>query len=143
MAINQFRTISRLNVEGKIFSSVMASRLTKYLTYHESVQKGGIPRVYGCLEHATMIWDAIQRALRHFVGPGKYYGSVPHQMIPLALRMYHVPGDIQVMLDDYFSGFRMRFSVRRGKLGVTTTFAVTNHQTSTVSQEPVKSLGRW
>ena len=64
-------------------------------------------------------------------------------MIPLALRMYHVPGDIQVMLDDYFSGFRMRFSFRRGKLGATTTFAVTNHQISTVSQEPVKSLGRW
>ncbi|KAK3750391.1 hypothetical protein RRG08_015884 [Elysia crispata] len=38
------------------------------------------------------------------------YGSVPHQMIQLALRMYHVPEDIQVMLDDYFSGFRMRFS---------------------------------
>ncbi|KAK3744418.1 hypothetical protein RRG08_000851 [Elysia crispata] len=31
-------------------------------------------------------------------------------MIQLALRMYHVPEDIQVMLDDYFSGFRMRFS---------------------------------
>ncbi|KAK3790215.1 hypothetical protein RRG08_057862 [Elysia crispata] len=38
------------------------------------------------------------------------YGSVPHQMIQLALRMYHVPEDIQVMLVDYFSGFRMRFS---------------------------------
>ena len=31
-------------------------------------------------------------------------------MIQLALRMYHVPEDIQVMLDDYFSGFRMGFS---------------------------------
>ncbi|GFO10397.1 reverse transcriptase [Plakobranchus ocellatus] len=31
-------------------------------------------------------------------------------MIQLALRMYHVPEVIQVMLDDYFSGFRMRFS---------------------------------
>ncbi|GFO05549.1 reverse transcriptase [Plakobranchus ocellatus] len=29
--INQFRPISLLNVEGKIFFSVMASRLTKYL----------------------------------------------------------------------------------------------------------------
>ena len=33
-----------------------------------------------------------------------------HQIIQLALRMYHVPDDIQVMLDDYFSDFRMRFS---------------------------------
>ena len=31
-------------------------------------------------------------------------------MIQLALRMYHVPEDIQVMLDDYFSSLRMRFS---------------------------------
>ncbi|GFN74544.1 reverse transcriptase [Plakobranchus ocellatus] len=64
-----------------------------------------------------MIWEAIQRAK-----PGKLildvvwldlanaYGSVPHEMIQLALRMYHVPEVIQVMLDDYLSGFRMRFS---------------------------------
>ncbi|GFO40954.1 reverse transcriptase [Plakobranchus ocellatus] len=32
-------------------------------------------------------------------------------MIQLALRMYHVPEVIQVVLDDYFSGFRMRFSI--------------------------------
>ena len=61
--INQFRPISLLNVEGKIFFSVMASRLTKYLTengyINTSVQKGGIPGVSGCLEHATMIWEAI------------------------------------------------------------------------------------
>ncbi|GFR84954.1 reverse transcriptase [Elysia marginata] len=31
-------------------------------------------------------------------------------MIQLALRMHHVPENIQVMLDDYFSGLCMRFS---------------------------------
>ncbi|GFR79179.1 reverse transcriptase [Elysia marginata] len=31
-------------------------------------------------------------------------------MIQLALRMYHVPEDIQVVLDNYLSRFRMRFS---------------------------------
>ncbi|GFN73592.1 reverse transcriptase [Plakobranchus ocellatus] len=31
-------------------------------------------------------------------------------MIQLALRMYHVPEVIQVMLDDYFSRFRIRFA---------------------------------
>ena len=64
--INQFRPISLLNVEAKIFFSVMASRLTKYLTengyINTSVQKKGIPGVSGCLEHATMICKAIQRA---------------------------------------------------------------------------------
>ena len=49
--INQFRPISLLNVEGKIFFSVMASCLTKYLTengyINTSVQKGSIPGVSG------------------------------------------------------------------------------------------------
>ncbi|GFS06011.1 reverse transcriptase [Elysia marginata] len=99
----------------------MATRLTKYLTengyINTSVQKGGIPRVSGCLEQATMIWEAIQRAKSEklnldvvWLDLANAYGSVPHGMIQLALRMYHVPEDIQVILDDYFSGFRMRFS---------------------------------
>ncbi|GFO23788.1 reverse transcriptase [Plakobranchus ocellatus] len=99
----------------------MASRLTKYLTengyINTSVQKGGIPGVSGCLEHATMIGEAIQRAKSErlnldvlWLDLANAYGLVPHEMIQLALRMYHVPEVIQVMLDDYFSGFRMRFS---------------------------------
>ena len=122
--INQFRPISLLNVEGKIFFSVMESSFTKYLTENgyintcTSVQKGDIPRVFGSLEHATMIWEAIQRAKSEKLNVNviwfnltNAYRSVPHQMIQLALRMYHVPEDIQVMLDDYFSGFQMRFSI--------------------------------
>ncbi|GFR94919.1 reverse transcriptase [Elysia marginata] len=42
--------------------------------------------------------------------PENTYGSLPHEMAQLALIMCHVPEDIQVMLDDYFSGFRMRIS---------------------------------
>ncbi|GFO37481.1 reverse transcriptase [Plakobranchus ocellatus] len=64
-----------------------------------------------------MIWEAIQRAKSEklnldvvWLDLANAYGSVPHEMIQLVLRMYHVPEDIQVMLDDYFSGFRMMFS---------------------------------
>ncbi|GFO34064.1 reverse transcriptase [Plakobranchus ocellatus] len=117
--INQFRPISLLNVEGKMFFSIMALRLTKYLTENGyiniSVQKGGIPWVSGCLEHATMIREDIQRAKSEklnfdvvWLDLANAYGSIPHEMIQLALRMYHVPEVIQVMLDDYFSGFRLR-----------------------------------
>ncbi|GFO03457.1 reverse transcriptase [Plakobranchus ocellatus] len=119
--INQFCPILLLNVEGKIFFSVIASSLTKYLTengyINTSVQKGGIPGVSGCLEHATMICEAIQRAKSEklnldviWLDLANAYGSVPHEMIQLALRMYHVPEVIPAMLDDYFSGFHMRFS---------------------------------
>ncbi|GFO37438.1 reverse transcriptase [Plakobranchus ocellatus] len=109
--INQFRPISLLNVEGKIFFLIMASRLAKYLTkngyINTSVQKGGIPGVSG-LEHAIIIWEAIQRAKSEklnldvvWLDLANTYRSVPHEMIQLALRMYHVPEVIQVMLDDY------------------------------------------
>ena len=63
------------------------------------------------------IWEAIQRAKSEKLNLAvveldlaNVYGSVPHQIIQLALRVYHVPEDIQVMLDKYFNGFRMRFS---------------------------------
>ncbi|GFN80457.1 reverse transcriptase [Plakobranchus ocellatus] len=38
---------------------------------------------------------------------------VPHPIIQQALRMYHIQEDIQVILDDYFNGFNMRFSTER------------------------------
>ena len=121
--ISQFRPISLLNVEGKIFFSVMAARLTKYLMENKyldvSVQKGGIPGVAGCVEHATMIWDAIQRAKTEkreldvvWLDLANAYGSVPHEMIQLALEMYHVPKNIRNMLKKYFNGFSMRFSTK-------------------------------
>ncbi|GFO17672.1 reverse transcriptase [Plakobranchus ocellatus] len=54
--IDQLRPMSMLNVEEKIFS-VMASRLTNYLTeigyVNISVRYGALPGVLGCLEHIT------------------------------------------------------------------------------------------
>ena len=98
-----------MNVEGK--------HLAENGYINTSVQKGGIPGISGCLEHATIIWEAIQRAKSEklnldiiWLDLANAYGSVPHQMIQLALRMHHVPEDIQVMLDDYFRDFWMRFS---------------------------------
>ncbi|GFN90150.1 reverse transcriptase [Plakobranchus ocellatus] len=34
-------------------------------------------------------------------------------MVQQALRMFHIPEDIQEMLDDNFNGFKMRFSAER------------------------------
>ena len=70
--LNQFRPISLLNVEWKIFFSIMASRLTEFVMSNKyvdiSVKKGGIPGVPGCIEHTSMIWEAIQRAKRSRLG---------------------------------------------------------------------------
>ena len=84
-----------------------------------SVQRGGIHRIFGCLEHATMIWDSIQSGRSEklnldavWLDLANAYESVPYQMIQIVLRTYHIPEDIQVMLDKYFSGLLMRFFLK-------------------------------
>ena len=66
-----------------------------------------------------MIWEAVQRAKSERLNldvveldlANAYAIRIStNQMIQLALRMYHVPEDIHMMLDKYFNGFRMRFS---------------------------------
>lgn len=53
--IKQFQQINHLNVEGKIFFSVVTQRIAKYLKQnnliHTTVQKVGIPDFSGCLEY--------------------------------------------------------------------------------------------
>ena len=53
--IGQFRPISLLNVEGKIFFSVIAERMTRFVInngyVNTSIQKVGVPGFPGCIEH--------------------------------------------------------------------------------------------
>lgn len=53
--IDQFQQINLLNVEGKVFFSIVAQRMTTYLKQNNlintAVQKAGIPGFSGCLKH--------------------------------------------------------------------------------------------
>ena len=64
--ITQFRTISLLNVEGNLFFSVLAKRLTRFMTDNNyvdtSVQKGGISGLSGCFEHTSALSQLIREA---------------------------------------------------------------------------------
>ena len=55
--IFQFRPISTLNVDGKIFMGILAKRTMNYLQansyINEEVQKAGLPGVPGCIEHVS------------------------------------------------------------------------------------------
>ncbi|GFN92287.1 reverse transcriptase [Plakobranchus ocellatus] len=64
-----------------------------------------------------MIWEAIQRAKLGkrnldvvWLHLANAYSSASRQMIQQTLRMYHIPEDMQMMLEGHFSGFNMRFS---------------------------------
>ena len=63
--IDQFRPVSLLNVEGKIFFGVIAKRETRFMInngyVYTSIQKAGILGFRGCIEHTTMLWNRIKR----------------------------------------------------------------------------------
>ena len=64
--INQFRIISLLDTEGKIFFSILARRLTSFLHANEyldtSIQKAGVADMPGCVEHTGVLMQIIREA---------------------------------------------------------------------------------
>ena len=120
--VNQFRTISLLNVEGKIFFAILARRLISFLTANKyintSVQKGGVPGFSGCVEHTSAITQLIREAKAGkkdltvvWLDLANAYGSIPHQLIYTALQHYHVPNHVQKIISNYLDGIKLRFSV--------------------------------
>jgi hypothetical protein len=120
--LSQFRTISLLNVEGKIFLAIMARRMTTYMLANHyidvAVQKGGIPGVSGCLEHTGVLTQIIREVRKNkgdlavlWLDLANAYGSIPHKLVELTLQKYHVPAQIQQLLKHYFDHFKMRFTV--------------------------------
>ena len=121
LEISQFRPISLLNVEGKVFFSVVAQRLSSYLEKNRlidtSVQKAGIPGFSGCLEHTSMIWHQIQSARREkrdlhvvFLDLANAFGSVPHSLLWEAFDFFRVPGSIKSLVKAYFLDIQLCFT---------------------------------
>lgn len=117
--ISQFRTISLLSVEGKIFFSILSRRLTEFLLKNgyidTSVQKGGIPGVPGCLEHTGVVTQLIREAREGkgdltvlWLDLANAYGSIPHKLVELSLLRHHVPSKVADLILDYYKNFRLR-----------------------------------
>ncbi|KAK7912981.1 hypothetical protein WMY93_013192 [Mugilogobius chulae] len=111
--INQFRQISLLNVEGKMFFSIVAQRLSAFLMKNNlidtSVQKAGISGFSGCLEHASIIWNQLQAAKKNkknlhvvFLDLANAFGSVPHRILWAAFAFFQVPETITKLVQAYF-----------------------------------------
>ncbi len=120
-SLKDFRTISLLNVEGKVFFGILAKRLTQFLINNKyidtSVQKGGVPGVPGCIEHNSVISKIIEDAKRNqgdlavlWLDLTNAYGTVQHKLVDHTLKVYHVPQKVQLLLWNYFGHFKMRFN---------------------------------
>ncbi|KAI8482700.1 hypothetical protein Bbelb_395800 [Branchiostoma belcheri] len=121
--IDQFRNISLLNVEGKLFFTILAKRLTGFLLSNSyidtQVQKAGIPGFPGCIEHANTIWRQIQLARSRkedlhvvWLDLANAYGSIPHKVISYALDFFWVPVEMKQIVENYFADFKLSISTR-------------------------------
>ncbi|KAI2644850.1 hypothetical protein H4Q32_030713 [Labeo rohita] len=113
-AISQFRQISLLNVEGKIFFSVLAQRLSTYLQRNNFIDTS----FSGCMEHANMIWHQIQSAKKEnrdlhviFLDLANAFGSVPHKILWMAFSYFRVPDHITDLVKNYFHDLQFCITV--------------------------------
>ena len=119
--VEKFRTISLLNVEGKLYFALRADRLLSYALDNgyidTSIQKGGVPGVSGCLEHTAILSQMIREAKAEkknlvvtWLDIANAYGSIPHSLIQVALQRAHVPEDVCKLIDSYYSDVKIRFT---------------------------------
>ena len=118
--IGDFREIAISNVEGKLFFSMVSRRLSRHIILNNkfvnlSVQKGCMERVPGCWEHMSMVWKALKEARENkgdianvWLDIANAYGSIPHQLIFLALRRYGVPEKWISIVTNYYQGLWSR-----------------------------------
>ena len=121
--VGKFRTISLMNVEGKLFFAMKAARLTQYVMANNyidiSLQKGGVPGVSGCLEHTAVLSQLIKEAkagkkslVITWLDIANAYGSLPHWLILSSLRRAHVPEEMCTLIAEYYSDVKIRFSTK-------------------------------
>ena len=111
-----FRDIALLNVEGKIFFSLISKRFTRHIIEKNkfidtSIQKGCMENIPGCWEHIAMVWDALKDARLNqkdlvsiWLDIANAYGSISHQLIFLALRRYGIPEKWISIIEKYYHG---------------------------------------
>ena len=116
ITVKDFRPISLLNVEGKLFFSLISNRLEKHIItnnkfINQAVQKGCMEKVPGSWEHMSVVWDALKNAKKGkgdlaaiWLDVANAYPSVPHQLIFLALKRYGVPEHWVNLFRAYYGG---------------------------------------
>ena len=99
---SNFRPIALTNCDGKIFFALVAKSVLEHMTKNSffdlRLQKGFLPGVSGCIEHTSLISEALRNARSHqrsiyvsWLDLRNAFGSVRHSLIQFALRHYGFP----------------------------------------------------
>ena len=118
--IEDFRPIALLNVEGKLFFSLLSKGMEDHIIHKNSfinvaIQKGCMEKVPGCWEHMSVVWDELKSAkaknsnlVALWLDIANAYGSIPHQLIFMALERYGVYPLWIKIIKAYYNGLWSR-----------------------------------
>lgn len=126
--VSEFRPIALASTAGKIFLTVVADRLQRFMvrnSYIERVaQKGFLAGVPGCVEHTFVLYEALKEAKEHtrqivvsWLDLANAYGSVRHNLIRFALDWYHVPKQVQALIFDYYEKLMAKIATKNWTTG--------------------------
>jgi hypothetical protein len=107
------RNIALGNSEGKLFFAIVARRIQRHMMsnfYFDGVtQKGFMPGISGCVEHASVMREALGDARRRgkgicitWVDFANAFGSVRHSLIQFALKRYHFSRRFRELIYHYY-----------------------------------------
>ena len=114
--IKDFRPISLINVESKLFFSLVSQRFVSHIINNNkfinaSIQKGCMEKIPGCWEHMSMVWDSLKSAKQDkasvsaiWLDVANAYGSVPHRLIYFALKRYGISEKWINIIQQYYQG---------------------------------------
>ena len=116
---HETRPISMTNTDGKIFFGILTQRLENYMLSNnyidQTIQKGFARGVPGCFEHTTLLQEAFSNAIDSkynicatFLDLSNAFGSIDHNMIPIACSWFHLPANFADLLKSYYSGLNTK-----------------------------------
>ena len=100
LEVGNWRPISLSDTIGKLFSAVIADRITAWAVGNNRISRGqkGFMPVQGCLEHNFLLHTTIKHARQSKAELGvawldlrNAFGSIPHQAILRALEWHGIP----------------------------------------------------
>ena len=81
-------------------------------------QKGFLPKMSGCVEHASLFWEALRDAKENhrsicfaWLDLKNAFGSVRHMLIQHCLRLYHFPAYFCKLVFSYYEMMTAKLSI--------------------------------
>ena len=110
---SKMRPISILNVEGRIYFTIVNKRLAKFLLSNNyldtRIQKGFIEAIAGCIEFGALMQESMKYAkvfrrsiCISWLDLANAFGSVSHALVQFALAWFHVPYCLRKLLHCYY-----------------------------------------